>query len=141
VKFSGTFEEVKTAIESFSNNSKSTAANNGDSSSSNNSESKAWAELQIIEETVTPAIQSAVSNFVADFDSEEIEILNHRITSTSAPLGIIDMVDDQTHLEDLKPNMVLAKMMESESFTEEQRAMIMQAFIELQEMEEGEEDE
>jgi exonuclease SbcD len=125
VKFTGTFDEVKTAVESFKNN--------GDA--------RAWAELQIVEETVTPAIQSAVSNFVADFDSEEIEILNHRITSTSAPLGIIDMVDDHTQLEDLKPNMVLAKMMESESFTEEQRAMIMQAFIELQEMEEGEEDE
>ena len=125
VKFSGTYEAVKTAIESFKNHG----------------EAKAWAELQIVEETVTPAIQSAVSSFVADFDSDQIEILNHRITSTSAPIGINDMVDDHTQLEDLKPNMVLSKMMESESFTEEQRAMIVQAFIELQEMEEGEEDE
>ena len=125
VKFTGTYEAVKAAIESFKND--------GDA--------KAWAELQIIEETVTPAIQSALSAFVGDFDSDEIEILNHRITSTTAALGINDMVDDHTQLEDLKPAVVLAKMMESESFSEEQRTMIMQAFLELQDMEEGEEDE
>ena len=124
VKFSGTFEEVKIAIESFENN--------GDA--------KAWAELQIIEDTATPAIQSAVSHFVADFDSEEIEILSHRITSTIASLGINDLVEDHTQLEDLKPVKVLEQMMEGEAFTDEERAMIMQAFIELQEMEEGEDE-
>ena len=125
VRFSGSFEKVKTEVEKFSNIG----------------ESKAWAELQIIEEIATPAIQSAVSNFVADFESEDIEILNHRITSTAASLGIIDLVEDNTHLEDLKPAMVLTKMMESESFTDEQRTMIMQAFLQLSEMEEEDEEE
>jgi len=67
--------------------------------------------------------------------------LNHRITSTAASLGIIDLVEDNTHLEDLKPAMVLTKMMEAESFTDEQRTMIMQAFLQLSEMEEEDEEE
>jgi len=50
-------------------------------------------------------------------------------------------VEDNTHLEDLKPAMVLTKMMESESFTDEQRTMIMQAFLQLSEMEEEDEEE
>lgn len=157
VRFSGSFEKVKAEVERFTRKGSIVAddklANPRKSKAtvtvvektldlfSNIDEAKAWAELQIIEEVATPAIQSAVSNFVADFESEEIEILNHRITSTAASLGINDLVEDHTQLEDLKPAMVLTKMMESESFSDEQRAMIMQAFLQLTEMEEEDEEE
>ena len=125
IRCTGSFEEVKRELEAFKNT--------GDA--------KAWAELQIVEDTATPAIQSAVSSFVADFSSEEVDILNHRITSTTAMLGINDIVDDHTQLEDLKPAMVIVKMMETSNFSDEEKDMIMQAFIQLQEMEEGDEDE
>ena len=125
VRVTGTFEEVKKEMESF--------ANNGDV--------KAWAEIQIIEEVASPAIHSAVSTFIADFESNEIEILSHRITSTAAAMGINDLVEDHTQLADLKPAVVLTKLMESSGISDAEKMVIMQAFIELQEMEEGEEDE
>jgi DNA repair protein SbcD/Mre11 len=125
VKFSGSFEAVKKKIEQFKNAG----------------EVQAWAELEIVEESVSPALQSAVSSFLADFLSDEIEILNHRITSNSANSGLYDLVDDHTQLEDLRPEMVLMKMMEDSKFSELERGMLLQAFLELSEMEEVEDEE
>ena len=125
VKSTGSFDKVKKEMEDFKNKGVS----------------KAWAELMIVEDVASPMIQSAVSTFVADFASDEIEILNHRITSNMAMQGINDMVDDHTQLEDLRPVMVLSRMMESGNFSEEEQGMIMQAFLELTEMEEGDNEE
>ena len=125
VKSKGSFDKVKKELEDFKNKG----------------EGKAWAELMIVEDVASPMIQSAVSTFVADFASDEIEILNHRITSNTAMQGINDLVDDHTQLEDLRPVIVLTKMMDSGQFSEEERGMIMQAFLELTEMEEGDNEE
>jgi hypothetical protein len=46
------------------------------------------------------------------------------------------MVDVETRLEEVSPMLVLNKMMESGNFSDADKHMIMQAFIQLQETDE-----
>jgi DNA repair protein SbcD/Mre11 len=119
-RLKGSFEELKTELAGFVNPGPA----------------KVYAELDIIEEFTNPALHGDVSAFVADFEHEGIEILNYRITRTETELDITGMVDAETRLEEVSPVFVLTKMMETGNFTEEDKLLIMQAFIQLTEMEE-----
>jgi hypothetical protein len=123
-RLKGSFEVLKTELTGFVNPGPA----------------KVYAELDIIEEFTNSALHGDVSAFVADFEHEGIEILNYRITRTETELDITGMVDAETRLEEVSPMFVLTKMMETGNFTEEDKLLIMQAFIQLTEMEEDGDD-
>jgi DNA repair protein SbcD/Mre11 len=105
----------------------------------NTGEVKSYCDLEFIDDGTNPALHGDVSAFVADFVHDGIEILNYRIVRNRPVLDITGMVDAETRLDEVSPMLVLNKMMETESFSDEDKQMIMQAFIELTEMEDNEE--
>jgi hypothetical protein len=63
-------------------------------------------------------------------------VLNYRIIRNRPEMDITGMVDVETRLEEVSPMLVLNKMMESGNFSDADKHMIMQAFIQLQETDE-----
>jgi hypothetical protein len=124
VKFVGNLEAVKHELENYTSVS----------------ELPAYAEIEIIEETTSPAVFSAVTRFVADFKSDHIELLHHRIINKNEVKSINQLTSATTTLDDLSPEMVLMDMMESGKFAEEEKQLILQAFIHINEMDNEEEE-
>jgi exonuclease SbcD len=118
VKFVGNLEAVKHELENYKSETLLPA----------------YAEIEIIEETTSPALFSAVSFFVADFKSNQIELLHHRITNKNEVKSINQLTNASTTLDDLSPEMVLMDMMESGKFADEEKQLILQAFIHISEM-------
>jgi DNA repair protein SbcD/Mre11 len=118
VKFVGNLEAVKHELENYTSET----------------ELPTYAEIEIIEETSSPAVFAAVTRFVADFKSDYVELLHHRITNKNEVRSINQLASGSTTLDDLSPEMVLMDMMESGKFPEEDKQLILQAFIHLQEM-------
>ena len=118
VKFVGNLEAVKHELEQYK--SESTL--------------HAYAEIDIIEETTSPAVFAAVTRFVSDFKSDHIELLHHRITNLHEAKSINQLTGINTTLDDLSPQKVLMDMMESGKFAEEEKQLILQAFIHINEM-------
>ncbi|MCF8340249.1 MAG: exonuclease subunit SbcD [Chitinophagaceae bacterium] len=118
VKFVGNLEAVKHELENYKSETLLPA----------------YAEIEIIEETTSPALFSAVSRFVADFKSDQIELLHHRITNKNEVKSINQLTNASTTLDDLSPEMVLMDMMESGKFADAEKQMILQAFIHINEM-------
>ena len=118
VKFVGNLEAVKHELENYKSETLLPA----------------YAEIEIIEETTSPALFSAVSRFVADFKSDQIELLHHRITNKNEVKSINQLNNASTTLDDLSPEMVLMDMMESGKFADAEKQMILQAFIHINEM-------
>jgi len=118
IKFVGNLEAVKHELENYTTESTLPA----------------YAEIEIIQETTSPAVFSAVSRFVADFKSNHIELLHHRITNKNEVKSIHQLTDITKTLDDLSPQMVLMDMMESGKFAEEEKQLILQAFIHINEM-------
>ena len=119
----GTLPDLKNKLESFLNTG----------------QVKSYCDLEFMDDGTNPALHGDVSAFVADFLHDGIEVLNYRIVRNRPVLDITGMVDAETRLEEVSPMLVLNKMMETESFSDEDKQMIMQAFIELTEMEDNEE--
>ncbi len=120
VLMKGAFEDLKSKLESYEHTESS----------------KVYAELEVVEEGTNPALHGDVSKYVADFQHDDIEILNYRIIRHQPEQDITGMVDAETRLEEVSPMLVLNKMMESGNFSESDKFMIMQAFMQLQETEE-----
>lgn len=118
IKFVGNLEAVKHELENYKSETLLPA----------------YAEIEIIEETTSPALFSAVSRFVADFKSDQIELLHHRITNKNEVKSINQLTNASTTLDDLSPEMVLMDMMESGKFADAEKQMILQAFIHINEM-------
>jgi hypothetical protein len=77
---------------------------------------------------------------VADFKSDHIELLHHRIINKNEVKSINQLNSATTTLDDLSPEMVLMDMMESGKFAEEEKQLILQAFIHINEMDNEEEE-
>ncbi len=106
----------------------------------NTGAAKVYAELEITEDGANPALHGDVSKYVADFEHGGIEVLNYRIIRSRPEMDITGMVDAETRLEEVSPMLVLNKMMESGNFSDADKHMIMQAFIQLQETDEEEDE-
>jgi hypothetical protein len=71
---------------------------------------------------------------VTDFKSDQIDLLHHRITNKHEVKSINQLTNASTTLDDLSPEMVLMDMMESGKFADEEKQLILQAFIHINEM-------
>jgi WD40 repeat protein len=100
----------------------------------------AYAEIEIIEETTSPAVFAAVTRFVSDFKSDHIELLHHKVTNKHEAQSINQLTGINTTLDDLSPQKVLMDMMESGKFAEEEKQLILQAFIHINELDNDEGD-
>ncbi|HSF46578.1 MAG TPA: exonuclease subunit SbcD, partial [Chitinophagaceae bacterium] len=125
VRFKGTLEEVKREVEDYKEESIV----------------KAFGELHIEEEKMNPAIYGDAARFVADFNSEYIDILNYGITINEEGPRMTEIAEEGTALREIQPLEVLNRMMESGGMSAENQEMVRMAFLELLDMEDEMEEE
>ncbi len=102
---------------------------------------KAFGELHIEEEKMNPAIYGEAARFVADFESEFIDILNYGITIKEDGPRMSEIAEERTALREIQPLEVLNRMMESGNMKPEDQEIIRMAFLELMDMEDEMEEE
>jgi hypothetical protein len=125
VRFKGTMEDVKKEVEAYKEKGVV----------------KAFGELHIEEEKMNPAIYGDAARFVADFESEYIDILNYGISINEDGPRMSDIAEEGTALREIQPLEVLNRMMESGGLPLENQEIIRMAFLELLDMEDEMEEE
>ena len=125
VRFSGSFEEVKAKIEAWKEEGLT----------------KAYAELQIEEETMNPAVYADAARFVADWESPSIDIVNYTIVIKSDLPQMAELGNGHLDLREIQPLEVLDKMMEAGKVSPEDQFIMRSAFLELLGMDDENEDE
>ena len=125
VRFSGSFEEVKAKIEAWKEEGLT----------------KAYAELQIEEETMNPAVYADAARFVADWESPLIDIVNYTIAIKSDLPQMAELGNGHLDLREIQPLEVLDKMMEAGKVSPEDQFIMRSAFLELLGMDDENEDE
>ena len=125
VRFSGSFEEVKAKIEAWKEEGLT----------------KAYAELQIEEETMNPAVYADAARFVADWESPSIDIVNYTIAIKSDLPQMAELGNGHLDLREIQPLEVLDKMMEAGKVSPEDQFIMRSAFLELLGMDDENEDE
>lgn len=91
---------------------------------------KAFGELQIEEDKMDPAIYADAARFVADWESEYIEIVNYGISvKNDAPR--MGEISEGLDLREIQPLDVINRMMDSGGMGLEDQALIRNAFLEL----------
>jgi exonuclease SbcD len=125
VRFKGTLEDVKKEVEAYQEKGAV----------------KAFGELHIEEEKMNPAIYGDAARFVADFESEFIDILNYGISIKEDGPRMSDIAEEGTALREIQPLEVLNRMMESGGLPPENQEIIRMAFLELLDMEDEMEEE
>ena len=125
VRFKGTLEDVKKEVEAYQEKAAV----------------KAFGELHIEEEKMNPAIYGDAARFVADFESEYIDILNYGISIKEDGPRMSDIAEEGTALREIQPLEVLNRMMESGGLPQENQEIIRMAFLELLDMEDEMEEE
>ncbi|HLO81297.1 MAG TPA: exonuclease subunit SbcD [Chitinophagaceae bacterium] len=125
IRFTGNFEEIKKQVTAYEEDGPA----------------KAFAELHIMEDSVSPAVYADAARFVGDWQSGHIDILNHRIGSTMATPRITDLIGAETGLKELQPLEVLNKMMEAGNVKPEDQELMRMAFLQLLDMEDEMEEE
>lgn len=124
VRFKGSLEEVKQKALAYRGNGVS----------------RAFGELQIELEGEDRSVVADVTRFVADWNSENIDIVNFGITVRNKGPRIGEMVDVQD-LREVKPLDVIDRLLESGKESEEDKALIRNAFLELLDMDDENEEE
>jgi exonuclease SbcD len=125
VRFSGSFEEVKAKIEAWKEEGLT----------------KAYAELQIEEETMNPAVYADAARFVADWESPSIDIVNYTIVIKSDLPQMAELGNGHLDLREIQPLEVLDKMMEAGKVSPEDQFIMRSAFLDLLGMDDENEDE
>ena len=125
MRFSGSFEEVKAKIEAWKEEGLT----------------KAYAELQIEEETMNPAVYADAARFVADWESPSIDIVNYTIVIKSDLPQMAELGNGHLDLREIQPLEVLDKMMEAGKVSPEDQFIMRSAFLELLGMDDENEDE
>jgi exonuclease SbcD len=114
VRFKGTLKEVMDQAESY----KKTGP------------AKAFGELHIEEETMDPAIYADAARFVADWESEYIDIVNYGISIKNDTVRMGEF-SETVDLREIQPLDVITRMMDSGGMGLEDQALIRNAFLEL----------
>ena len=125
VRFSGSFEDVKAKVEAWQEEGLA----------------KAYAELQIEEETMNPAVYADTARFVADWNSAFIDIVNYTIAIKSDLPRMDEISGGHLDLREIQPLEVLDKMMEAGKVSPEDQFIMRNAFLELLGMDDENEDE
>jgi hypothetical protein len=125
VRFKGTLDNVKQEVEAYKEPGIA----------------KAFGELHIEEEKMNPAIYGDAARFVADFESEFIDILNYGITIKEDGARMSEIAEERTALREIQPLEVLNRMMETGGMKPEDQEIIRMAFLELMDMEDEMEEE
>jgi exonuclease SbcD len=125
VRFKGPLEEIKEQVAQYRETGPA----------------KAFGELHIEEEKMNPAIYGDAARFVADFESEFIDILNYGISIKEDGPRMSDIAEERTALREIQPLEVLTRMMESGGLPPENQEIIRMAFLELLDMEDEMEEE
>jgi DNA repair protein SbcD/Mre11 len=125
VRFSGSFEDVKAKVEAWQEEGLT----------------KAYAELQIEEESMNPAVYADAARFVADWNNAFIDIVNYTIAIKSDLPRMDEISGGHLDLREIQPLEVLDKMMEAGKVSPEDQLIIRNAFLELLGMDDENEDE
>jgi exonuclease SbcD len=125
VRFKGTLEDVKQQVEAYQEAGPA----------------KAFGELHIEEERMNPAIYGDAARFVADWESEYIDILNYGITIKEDAPRMSEIAEERTALREIQPLEVLNRMMETGGVNPGDQEIIRMAFLELMDMEDEMEEE
>jgi exonuclease SbcD len=124
VRFKGSLEEVKQKALAFRGNGVA----------------RAFGELQIELEGEDRSVVADVTRFVADWNSENIDIVNFGITVRNKGPRMGEMVDVKD-LREVKPLDVIDRLLESGTESDEDKALIRNAFLELLDMDDENEEE
>lgn len=124
VRFKGTLAEVMKGVEAYQKTGPA----------------KAFGELHIESEGMDPSIYADAARFVADWQSEYIDIVNYGITIRNDVPRMGEM-SNGLDLREIKPLDVLDRMMESGGVSPEEQALMRNAFFELLGMDDENEEE
>jgi hypothetical protein len=105
-----------------------------------NGVARAFGELQIELEGEDRSVVADVTRFVADWNSENIDIVNFGITVRNKGPRMGEMVDVKD-LREVKPLDVIDRLLESGTESDEDKALIRNAFLELLDMDDENEEE
>ena len=114
-KFTGTINQIQEELRKFRNNKKL----------------KAFADLEIIEDSVDLSLNTKVHQLITEFESGDIDILSYKINTPKSVFSIQNLFNKNENIEDLNPKEILLKKLEKEDIPEEQRQLIEEAFDEL----------
>ncbi len=94
-----------------------------------------FVELEIIEETYSSVLIAAMEEMVSDFREEErFKILKNKISFQKGQNDTADLFTQGEHIEDLSPVDVFNKRLESEVIDVEKTKLLQDAFLEILEL-------
>lgn len=114
-KFSGSFEEIQTALKKFKNDN----------------QLKCFAELEVIEKNYDPLLTVHLHKFLTEFQSDDVEILMYKFRFMNKSASLYQLESETNNIEDLTPKEILFKKLETENVEEDKKNLIAEAFDEL----------
>ena len=118
-RISGTFDNVKSKLSAFTNTAPLTA----------------FLEIEVTEESFNPLIIKALNDTIGIFDDENAIVLKHKISFKNEVKGSEELFVEGQNLEDISEKSMLLKRLEKENaLSDEHKELIMEAFQELLQM-------
>lgn len=119
VKFSGTLEEVLKKLHAFKKDS---------------SPFTSLIEIEVIEESSDPAIANELELAIGDFTGEDARVVKYRIQFTKEVRGTDELYTVEKNIEELSPKDVFLKKIEYEDLSETSKQLLIEAFEEIVDM-------
>jgi len=118
-RISGTLEEVKSKLIAHQNEALL----------------QAFLEVEVVEETFNPLIIKELNDLITVFDDENATVLKHKISFKNEVKSSEELFVEGQNLEDISEKSMLQKRLEKEnSLSDEHRTLMMEAFTELLQM-------
>ncbi len=118
-RISGTLEEVKSKLIAHQNEA----------------QLQAFLEVEVVEETFNPLIIKELNDLITVFDDESATVLKHKISFENEVKSSEELFVEGQNLEDISEKSMLQKRLEKEnSLSDEHRTLMMEAFTELLQM-------
>lgn len=118
-RISGTLEEVKSKLIAHQNEA----------------QLQAFLEVEVVEETFNPLIIKELNDLITIFDDESATVLKHKISFKNEVKSSEELFVEGQNLEDISEKSMLQKRLEKEnSLSDEHRTLMMEAFTELLQM-------
>lgn len=118
-RISGTLEEVKSKLIAHQNEA----------------QLQAFLEVEVVEKTFNPLIIKELNDLITVFDDESATVLKHKISFKNEVKSSEELFVEGQNLEDISEKSMLQKRLEKEnSLSDEHRTLMMEAFTELLQM-------
>lgn len=118
-RISGTLEEVKSKLIAHQNEA----------------QLQAFLEVEVVEEIFNPLIIKELNDLITVFDDESATVLKHKISFKNEVKSSEELFVEGQNLEDISEKSMLQKRLEKEnSLSDEHRTLMMEAFTELLQM-------